>query len=190
MKKIYKYLYYIIIILLFLFLEPLISILKVNDSSNVINKVLELQVNDLKEEVEMLSNIDYQDYNYILAKISIKNLYDSNVYFLDSNEEITSNLAVINNNGLIGITKDNYLQSLKEVNLAIRVDNNYGYLEKGIAYFNEEVKTGDVIYTSGLTSIPSMLKVGTIKKCSKNNNRWECLVELNKIDSSYVGVLK
>ena len=190
MKKIYKYLYYIIIILLFLFLEPLISILKVNDSSNVINKVLELQVNDLKEEVEMLSNIDYQDYNYILAKISIKNLYDSNVYFLDSNEEITSNLAVINNHGLIGITKDNYLQSLKEVNLAIRVDNNYGYLEKGIAYFNEEVKTGDVIYTSGLTSIPSMLKVGTIKKCSKNNNRWECLVEYNKIDFRNGGDLK
>ena len=190
MKKLSKYLYYIIIIILFLLLEPLINILKIDDSALVVNKALELQVRDLKEEVNMLSKIDYQDYAYILAKISIKNLYDSDVYFLDSNEEITSNLAVINNNGLIGITKENYMQSIKDINLSIRINNNYGFLKNSIAYMDNEVQINDIVYTSGLTSIPSMLKVGTIKECIEKNSKWECLVNINPIDNSYVGVLK
>ena len=44
MKKLSKYLYYIIIIILFLLLEPLINILKIDDSALVVNKALELQV--------------------------------------------------------------------------------------------------------------------------------------------------
>lgn len=190
MKKLSKYLYYIIIIILFLLLEPLINILKIDDSALVVNKALELQVRDLKEEVEMLSNIDYQDYNYILAKISIKNLYDSNVYFLDSKEKFANNLAVINNHGLIGITKENYMQSIKDINLSIRINNNYGFLKNSIAYMDNEVQINDIVYTSGLTSIPSMLKVGTIKECIEKNSKWECLVNINPVDNSYVGVLK
>ena len=147
------------------------------------------EVKDLKEEIYMLSNINYNDYNYILAKISIKNLYDSNLYYLDSNESFIDNLAVINNNGIVGITKDNNMIGIKDVSLSVMVNNKYGSISKGILYMNEECNIGDVIYTSGLTSIPSNLKVGVISDVKLNNGTWICQVALNKIDSSYVGVL-
>ncbi len=189
MKNIYKYLYFTIIIILFLSVKPIINLLTINDSNKVINTILELENKDLKEEIYMLSNIKYNDYNYILAKISIRNLYDSNLYYLESNESIIDDLAVINNNGIIGITKDSTMIGIKDISLSIKVNNKYGMYENGILYMNEECNIGDIVYTSGLTSIPSNLKVGVISSVKLNNGTWECNVILNEIDSSYVGVL-
>ena len=70
MKKILKY----IPILLLLLINPFLDLIKSNDIDKVKYNLLELENNSLKEEIETLSNIKYNNYEYIISKILIKNL--------------------------------------------------------------------------------------------------------------------
>ena len=76
MKKILKY----IPILLLLLINPFLDIVKTNDIDKAKYNLLELENNSLKEEIEILSNIKYNNYEYIISKILIKNLYNNNIY--------------------------------------------------------------------------------------------------------------
>ena len=117
MKKFKCGLYYGVMILLFLVVEPIIGYLRFSDKVSVENNVLELSNNDLKQKLEELSQIAYEDYNYILAKVTIRSLYNSQYYFLDSAYSFKDNAPVINQFGLIGVTDKNEIlkasQSLK-----------------------------------------------------------------------------
>ena len=68
MKMILKY----IPILLLLLINPFLDIVKTNDIDKVKYNLLELENNSLKEEIETLSNIKYNNYEYIIIQDFIR----------------------------------------------------------------------------------------------------------------------
>lgn len=184
-------LFYGVVFLLFLFTPTLINYLRFSDKYVVLNEVMRLENSDLKEEVRELSRINYNDYDSTIAKLSIRNLYGSEVYFLKTNEDLKEGLCVVNQYGLIGImAKDNIMVGIKNIDLSIRVNNEVGRMEKGILKINSNIKVGDLVYTSGLTNIPKDILVGKVIEVNSNNNGFEAKVKLNNIDTNYVAVLK
>ena len=101
MKKFKCGLYYGVMILLFLVVEPIIGYLRFSDKVSVENNVLELSNNDLKQKLEELSQIAYEDYNYILAKVTIRSLYNSQYYFLDSAYSENQKHYIINQRNIL-----------------------------------------------------------------------------------------
>ena len=57
-------------------------LLKPSDKNSVLNNIMLLENDSLKKEINELSNINYQNYDYVLGKITIKNLYQSNSFFI------------------------------------------------------------------------------------------------------------
>ena len=102
-----------------LFASKIISNFYVKDNSSVINYLLLNENNSLKKEIKELSNIDYHNYDYVLGKITIKNLYQSNAYFIETSSEVQNNLPVINNIGLIGLYSNSYLVPTSSLNLSV-----------------------------------------------------------------------
>ena len=188
MKKILKY----IPILLLLLINPFLDLIKSNDIDKVKYNLLELENNSLKEEIETLSNIKYNNYDYIISKILIKNLYNSNVYYLKSNSLIEPKHPVINDKGLIGITNtNNTLVPISSLTISIKVDNTLGLYKDNKVIIDKEININKNtnIYTSGLTNLPSDLLIGTIDTCSIKDNNTICNLTLNPIDTNYCLIL-
>lgn len=188
MKKILKY----IPILLLLLINPFLDLIKSNDIDKVKYNLLELENNSLKEEIETLSNIKYNNYEYTISKILIKNLYNSNIYYLKSNSLIEPKHPVINDIGLIGITNtDNTLVPISSLTISIKVDNTPGLYKDNKIIINKElnIDKNTNIYTSGLTNLPSNLLIGTIDTCSIKDNNTICNMTLNPIDTNYCLIL-
>ena len=136
MKKYLKY----IPILLLLLINPFLDLIKNNDIDRVKYNLLELENNSLKEEIETISNIKYNNYDYIISKILIKNLYNSNIYYLKSNNEIEPKHPVINDIGLIGITNtDNTLVPISSLTISIKVDNTLGLYKDNKVIIDKEI---------------------------------------------------
>ncbi len=188
MKKILKY----IPILLLLLINPFLDLIKSNDIDKVKHNLLELENNSLKEEIETLSNIKYNNYDYIISKILIKNLYNSNIYYLKSNSLIEPKHPVINDKGLIGITNtNNTLVPISSLTISIKVDNALGLYKDNKVIIDKEININKNtnIYTSGLTNLPSDLLIGTIDTCSIKDNNTICNITLNSIDTNYCLIL-
>lgn len=184
MKKILKY----IPILLLLLINPFLDLIKSNDIDKVKYNLLELENNSLKEEIETLSNIKYNNYDYIISKILIKNLYNSNIYYLKSNSLIEPKHPVINDKGLIGITNtNNTLVPISNLTISIKVGNTLGLYKDSKVIIDKEININKNtnIYTSGLTNLPSNLLIGTIDTCSIKDNNTICNIILNPIDTNY-----
>ena len=146
-------------------------------------------------EMQSLLNIPESDYEVTYGKIILRDIYE----FYD---EITINVGtssgikvqdlVINELGVIGVIKEAHKNSSvvelltnKDMELSVRVGSSYGILsskdEKIIIKnikLNETIKEGDTVYTSGLTSIPKDIKIGTIKSISKDNLELEYILEV------------
>lgn len=188
MKKILKY----IPILLLLLINPFLDLIKRNDIDKVKYNLLELENNSLKEEIETLSNIKYNNYDYIISKILIKNLYNSNIYYLKSNSLIEPKHPVINDKGLIGITNtNNTLVPISSLTISIKVNNALGLYKDNKVIIDKEININKNtnIYTSGLTNLPSDLLIGTIDTCSIKDNNTICNLTLNPIDTNYCLIL-
>lgn len=188
MKKILKY----IPILLLLLINPFLDLIKNDDLDKVKYNLLELENNSLKEEIETLSNIKYNNYDYIISKILIKNLYNSNIYYLKSNNEIEPKHPVINDKGLIGITNtNNTLVPISSLTISIKVDNTLGLYKDNKVIIDKEININKNtnIYTSGLTNLPNNLLIGTIDTCSIKDNNTICNITLNPIDTNYCLIL-
>ena len=191
-KKYKKIIYYVIIAILFLLENRIILLFNYDNKNTLINEILSLENEDLKSEVEELSNINYNDYSYIIGKITIKSLYGSDSYFIKTNEEVENNLPVINNKGLIGLYNNSYLVPTKTLNLSVKINENIGNLSDGIIHISDgNYSIGDLIYTSSLSNIKPNLLIGTIKNVKKLDNGIEDIIEVNfiKNDSTYVGIL-
>ena len=188
MKKILKY----IPILLLLLINPFLDLIKSNDIDKVKYNLLELENNSLKEEIETLCNIKYNNYDYIISKILIKNLYNSNIYYLKSNSLIEPKHPVINDKGLIGITNtNNTLVPISNLTISIKVGNTLGLYKDSKVIIDKEININKNtnIYTSGLTNLPSNLLIGTIDTCSIKDNNTICNIILNPIDTNYCLIL-
>ena len=161
-------------------------------------------------EMQSLLNIPESDYEVTYGKIILRDIYE----FYD---EITINVGtssgikvqdlVINELGVIGVIKEAHKNSSvvelltnKDMELSVRVGSSYGILsskdEKIIIKnikLNETIKEGDTVYTSGLTSIPKDIKIGTIKSISKDNLELEYILEVESLsrleDINYVAIL-
>lgn len=161
-------------------------------------------------EMQSLLNIPESDYEVTYGKIILRDIYG----FYD---EITINVGtssgikvqdlVINELGVIGVIKEAHKNSSvvelltnQDMELSVRVGSSYGILsskdEKIIIKnikLNETIKEGDTVYTSGLTSIPKDIKIGTIKSISKDNLELEYILEVESLsrleDINYVAIL-
>ena len=83
MKKYSKTIYYLIIIILFILLDKLIYL--VPSKNYIDSNLLKLENDKLKQEIKELSNIEFNEYDYTLGKIVIKNVYNSKTYFIKTN---------------------------------------------------------------------------------------------------------
>ena len=192
-KKIQKTVYYLFIIILILLANYIVMILKINDKNSILNNIMLLENNSLKSEIKELSNIDYQNYDYVLGKITIKNLYQSNSFFIMPASDVANNSPVINNHGLIGLYSNHILVPTSNLNLSIKINNINGNLKDGnITISHGDYHIGDAIYTSGLTNIPSDIMIGSISHIYESTNGFEDSITVNFInnDSTYGGILK
>ena len=193
MNKKYKtILYYVVIAILFLLENRIIMLFNDDNKNTLINEILELENKDLKEEVEELSNINYSDYSYVLGKITIKSLYNSDTYFIKTLDNVNNDSPVINNNGLIGIINNSYLIPTSKLNISIKINDIIGNLVNGSIHISDgNYNIGDSIYTSNLSSIKPNLLIGYIKDIKRLNNGIEDIIEVDYIknNSTYVGIL-
>ena len=191
-KQLQKNIYYFIIVVLFILADRIIVLFNYDNKNTVINSVLELENNDLKKELEELSHINYHDYDYVIGKLTIKSLYNSNSYFIITNNKIQNNSPVINNNGLIGLYNNSYLETVNDLNLSVKINDKYGVLSNGkIRIEHSNYNINDIVYTSGLTSIPGNIIVGYINDIKELENGIEDIITINYIDinNTYVGIL-
>ena len=71
-KKIQRTIYYLFIIMLILFANYIIMLLKPSDKNSVLNNIMLLENDSLKKEINELSNINYQNYE-ITVPVNFKN---------------------------------------------------------------------------------------------------------------------
>ena len=201
----------LLIFILFLFKYHLLGF--ISNTKDLQEFIYDTKLEYYKEEyteMQSLLNIPESDYEVTYGKIILRDIYE----FYD---EITINVGtssgikvqdlVINELGVIGVIKEAHKNSSvvelltnKDMELSVRVGSSYGILsskdEKIIIKnikLNETIKEGDTVYTSGLTSIPKDIKIGTIKSISKDNLELEYILEVESLsrleDINYVAIL-
>ena len=150
-----------------------------------------------------------QENNLVISKIIRRDMYsfyDLFTILKGTKEGIKVGDAVINEQGLIGIINkvyDNYsevkLISSPSSKISVKINNSYGILVYQDNKFqvlnlklNEEIRKGDLVYTSGLTNIKDGILVGKVKKVTKDKLELEYITDLediNLISLKYVGVI-
>ena len=201
----------LIILVLILLWDPLISLM-INEKPNASEITALKSENDyLKEQIKLMPNhLNVDNYNNAYANIIFRDIY----YFFDeitisigNNNGIESNMAVINEHGLIGVIKkvgNNSSQVVlitnNDLEVSVMINDTYGILKsnnKKLYVSNiigdTSINIGDNVYTSGLGNLPSHIFIGTVKEINTNNEIERILVLNNRLDLEnikYVSVLK
>ncbi|MBE6140944.1 MAG: rod shape-determining protein MreC [Firmicutes bacterium] len=176
-KKYFKYVFYVFVISLFIidnyFYKENILV------DNIRNSVV---LNLEEENKELRKLLEYEKNNenkYLLGKVKYNNLYDFlNVLVIDkgSNDGVKKGDILVNDLGLIGIVdkvykNESYVNLITKKNnqISVRVNESYGILkmnqdklEVSNIKSNEEVKIGDLVYTSGIGNLPKNILVGVV----------------------------
>lgn len=164
--------------------------------------------------LEIIDTINfYQKFNFIAAKV-INNEFRKNNNYLTINkgiiDGIKTDFGVINNKGIIGITKSiskHYTTVLSILNVNSRINvkltnsNHFGSLSwNNKAYntvqlldlpFQSIIKVGDTIITGGKSTIfPEGILVGTIKDFKTKNNNYEYINITLFNDMSSIGYVE
>lgn len=205
MKK--RYQRYIIILILFILLllrnsyNHFIILLNHNfDYQKIVNL---LNTNLIEENKRLGQIIDFQntlDYDVITSKVKYRDLLDFSdtlTIYKGDKHHLKKGEVVLNEDGLIGLIKktDQYtsivqLITNKNSNISVKINDVYGILKyqdnhlivSNITNF-DLINEGDLIYTSGLTDIPSNIYVGKVKKITLSNLGIEKIVEVeSKVD--------
>lgn len=195
-KIIYNYSYIFILLLFLIFHNSILffagnisSMFRYNNKSKLDIKALEYRVNNLKEEIskyERNSNLNISlDKSLVLAKVSLRDIYKFfNYLTINTSYHVGNKKAVINEDGLVGVTSNASLKSAN-VNLitgnnkiSVKVNNSYGLLgeyNRKTKLFKitnisnmDNINKGDTIYTSGLDKIPGNIYVGFVSKVKYN----------------------
>jgi len=154
-----------------------------------------------------------QKYEYTFAKI-INNNYTNRNNSLTLNKGsklgITSDLGVINSNGIIGVTKSiskNYstvlsiLNNNSKINVRLKNSNHFGTLVWNGENYNilqlidiprqAHIKEGDTIITGGKSAIfPEGITIGTIKDFNFENNQYQNINIVLFNDMSAIGYVQ
>ena len=201
----------LLIFILFLSKDHLLGF--ISNTKDLQEFIYDTKLEYYKEEytkMQNILNIPECDYEVTYGKIILRDIYefyDEITINVGTNRGIKVQDLVINELGVIGVVKEAHKNSSvvelltnKDMELSVRVGSSYGILsskdEKIIIKnikLNETIKEGDTVYTSGLTSIPKDIKIGTIKSISKDNLELEYILEVESLsrleDINYVAIL-
>jgi len=188
-RKVKSILYYVVIIILFILFDKVIYLLPGN-KNNVINNVILLENNDLKKELNEITNFNYSDYDYEIGKITYRNLYNTDSYFIEYNSNFENNI-VLNDKGMLGTVNNHVLTLVKDLSLSVKIGDNYGILKNNIInIISDNYNVGMPIYTSGITSINDQYLIGYIKDVNSNDIESIITIDYLDINSNYVVILK
>lgn len=201
----------LLIFLLFLAKDHLIGF--ASNTDDLQEFIYDHKLEYYKEEytkMQNILNIPECDYEVTYGKIILRDIYefyDEITINVGTNRGIKVQDLVINELGVIGVVKEthkNYsiveLLTNQDLELSVRVASSYGILsskDKQIIIknikLNETINIGDKVVTSGLTSIPKDMEIGTIKEIKKDNLELEYILEVESLahleDINYVAVL-
>lgn len=211
MKK--KYGFYICLIIIYLIYLSKDIIFKTFDNTNLTNFMCNTKEMHYEREYQDLSamlKLEVPNYEIIYSQVIFRNLYkfyDSITISKGSTDNIKEGSLVLSDKGLIGIVNKSYanysevnLLTSSSTNLSVKINESYGILTskddqiyvKNIK-LNNEIKEGDLIYTSGLTSTPKDILIGRIKNITKDNLELEYIIEVESFadfnNLNYVGVI-
>ena len=201
-KKYKDYIILLIVFLIIIFGSNISSIfmlfdtnLKLDNITNTYCKSVEQNYNALLDSnsFQLQSNL-----NLIISKVMLRDIYeykDTLKIYKGSSDKITEGMAVIVDNGLVGIiedTKKNYstvrLITNKNSNISVRIKDYYGILKMSnnrlvVSDLNSynDINVGDLIYTSGIGNVTGDLYIGKVKEIRLNNTEIEknIIVELD-----------
>lgn len=185
MKQLYKNsAVFLIFFLTFLFKENIYDLfIKSSNLDAIAQEITSIENNYYYEKYnKLLSEINLEippNYNYTYSKILYRDVYD----FYDEitvlkgvKDNINNKGAVINHLGLVGVIKKVNKNSTvvtlitnKDSNVSIKINDAYGILVcennrliiKSINNY-ENIKIGDIVYTSGIASLPGGIKIGEV----------------------------
>lgn len=155
----------------------------------------------------------HQRYTYTKAKITKNNYTNPNNFLLINrgrNQGVTSEMAVINSKGVIGIIDDsssNYsriqsiLNSNSRINARLKNSDHFGTLKWNNQDYNTvqlediprqaAIKIGDTIITGGKSTIfPEGIPIGTIKNIDNSQNSIDITLFNDMSNLGYVYVVK
>ena len=201
----------LILYLLFLAKDPVFGFL--DNTHDLTNALYDEKLNYYKNEYENMKKmltITYPDYSVIYSKVILRDIYAFNKEFTigkGSRDGVEEQDVVVNEKGVVGVIKSvNQNSSIvlmltnPDIQLSVKINDSYGILtsvdEKIIVKnikLNQEIKEGDKVYTSGLTSIPGNILIGTVKSIDTDRLELEYILNVESIshleDISYVAVI-
>lgn len=201
----------LILYLLFLAKDPVFGFL--DNTHDLTNALYDEKLNYYKNEYENMKKmltITYPDYSVIYSKVILRDIYAFNKEFTigkGSRDGVEEQDVVVNEKGVVGIVKTAnpnssvvLLLTNPDIQLSVKINDSYGILtsvdEKIIVKnikLNREIKEGDEVYTSGLTSIPGDILIGTVKNIDTDSLELEYILNVESVsyleDISYVAVI-
>ena len=201
----------LILYLLFLAKDPVFGFL--DNTHDLTNALYDEKLNYYKNEYENMKKmltITYPDYSVIYSKVILRDIYAFNKEFTigkGSRDGVQEQDVVVNEKGVVGIVKMAnpnssvvLLLTNPDIQLSVKINDSYGILtsvdEKIIVKnikLNREIKEGDEVYTSGLTSVPGDILIGTVKSIDTDSLELEYILNVESAsyleDISYVAVI-
>ena len=172
-------------LLLFIIFSNKVDLYTINKDEFTVNNISSyINSSIIKENTELEEIIKLNDYFYnkcIVTKIKFNNVYnltDSIILYKGSKENVTKGMAIVNNDGLVGIVSKTYdhtssgkLITNKDFVISVKINQSFGILKndgKNVIVENIEkncsIHNGDLIYTSGITGIPGDIYIGKVKE--------------------------
>ncbi|MCP4884640.1 MAG: rod shape-determining protein MreC [Flavobacteriales bacterium] len=185
---------------------------RLNEENVYLKNLLSIKEKDIvQHDLTVMDTVKYnQKYNYTAAKVINNNFRKNNNYLTinkGANQDLESDLGVINSKGIIGITKSvsgNYATVLSILNVNSRINakllssDHYGSLSWDNNDYNvvqlldlpiqADIYRGDTVITGGKSSMfPEGIPIGTIKDFKTVNNNYDYINILLFNDMSSIG---
>lgn len=201
-KKYRDYIILLIIFLLIIFSSNISRIFMSFDSNLQLENITNTYCSSIENDYNNLlksNNFKLEsNLNLIISKVMFRDVYeykDILKIYKGSNDAIKKGMAVIGEKGLVGIIEkveseysDVRLITNKNSNISVKINDCYGILKFRnnlliVSDLNnyDNIKVGDLIFTSGLGNITGDLYVGKVKEIRLNNTQIEknIIVELD-----------
>ncbi len=202
-KYFFRILSLFLIIAFIILSNYIFNYLKYNNKDIVEIATLEKELDILRNEVKSLDKSKKINSDYVIARVVLRDIHEfyKEIVINVGCDKVNVGDVVVNEEGLIGlvdkVNKETAIVKLLSsgFSLSVQVDETYGNLNGDKVDLLDKystLKEGDIITTSGLTSIPKGIYVGKIKevKMDENNLGQELKVELvDNSDLIYVGVI-
>lgn len=188
--------------------------LLIEENIRLKNTIEKKEINYNKESFEVIDTTQYfQKYKYSVAKV-INNNYTkrNNILTINkgTNHGLTSDLGVINANGVIGVIENisknfatvlSILNKNSKINVSLKNSNHFGTLVwDGKTHTTTQlidmprqakIKVGDTIITGGKSAVfPEGINIGVIKDFKFGNNQYQQVNVLLFNDMSSIGYVQ